>query len=195
MNNKQEFQITIFFTLAVTNLKTNRPTRVMSLKQFKNDILPVKDKLYRFANSILRNGMEAEDVVQEVFIRLWQRRDHWSEIENIEALTMKMTKNLALDKLRSKHNRTDALPDYADWRDDGAQPDEMTERNDTISRIRTIMQELPEKHRRVMQLRDIEGLSYEEICTTRDVPMSQVKINLFRARKQIREHLIKTNLV
>jgi len=167
----------------------------MSLKQFKNDILPVKDKLYRFANSILRNGMEAEDVVQEVFIRLWQRRDHWSEIENIEALTMKMTKNLALDKLRSKHNRTDALPDYADWRDDGAQPDEMTERNDTISRIRTIMQELPEKHRLVMQLRDIEGLSYEEICTTLDMPMSQVKINLFSARKQIREHLIKTNLV
>ena len=167
----------------------------MSLKQFKNDILPVKDKLYRFANSILRNGMEAEDVVQEVFIRLWQRRDHWSEIENIEALTMKMTKNLALDKLRSKHNRTNALPDHADWRDDGAQPDEMTERNDTISRIRTIMQELPEKHRLVMQLRDIEGLSYEEICTTLDMPMSQVKINLFRARKQIREHLIKTNLV
>jgi RNA polymerase sigma-70 factor (ECF subfamily) len=167
----------------------------MSLKQFKNDILPVKDKLYRFANSILRNGMEAEDVVQEVFIRLWQRRDHWSEIENIEALTMKMTKNLALDKLRSKHNRTNALPDHADWRDDGAQPDEMTERNDTISRIRTIMQKLPEKHRLVMQLRDIEGLSYEEICTTLDMPMSQVKINLFRARKQIREHLIKTNLV
>jgi len=167
----------------------------MSLKQFKNDILPVKDKLYRFANSILRNAMEAEDVVQEVFIRLWQRRDRWGEIDNMEALTMKMTKNLALDKLRSKHNRTDALPDYADWRDDGAQPDEMTERSDTINRIRAIMQQLPEKHRLVMQLRDIEGLSYEEICTTLDMPMSQVKINLFRARKQIREHLIKTNLV
>lgn len=173
----------------------NRPPTVMSLIQFKKDILPVKDKLYRFAHSILRNAMEAEDVVQEVLIKLWQRRDRWGEIENMEALTMKMTKNLALDKMRSKHNRTDALPEYADWRDDAAQPDEMTESNDTISRIRHIMQELPEKHRMVMQLRDIEGLSYEEICTTLDMPMSQVKINLFRARKHIREQLIKTNLV
>ncbi len=167
----------------------------MSLIQFKNDILPVKDKLYRFANSILRNAMEAEDVVQEVLIRLWQRRDRWGEIENMEALTMKMTKNLALDKLRSKHNRTDALPEYADWQDNGAQPDEMTESKDTINRIRQIMQELPEKHRLVMQLRDIEGLSYEEICTTLDMSMSQVKINLFRARKHIRAHLVKTNLI
>lgn len=167
----------------------------MSLIQFKNDILPIKDKLYRFANSIVRNAMEAEDVVQEVLIRLWQRRERWEDIENMEALTMKMTKNLALDKLRSKHNRTDALPEYADWRDDAAQPDEVTQSNDTIDRIRLMMNELPEKHRLVMQLRDIEELSYEEISETLDMPMSQVKINLFRARKHIREHLIKTNLV
>lgn len=54
------------------------------------------------------------------------------------------------------------------------------------------MQGLPEKHRLVMQLRDIEGLSYEEISEALDMPMSQVKINLFRARQQLKEYLIKT---
>ncbi len=138
--------------------------------------------------------MEAEDVVQEVLVRIWQKRDSWHEIENMEAMTMKMTKNLALDKLKSKYNRTDSLPEYADWRDDAAQPDEVTESNDMIDRIRNIMNELPEKHRLVMQLRDIEGLSYEEISQTLDMPMSQVKTNLFRARTHIREHLIKNQI-
>lgn len=138
--------------------------------------------------------MEAEDVVQEVLVRIWQKRDSWHEIENMEAMTMKMTKNLALDKLKSKYNRTDSLPEYADWRDDAAQPDEVTESNDMIERIRNIMNELPEKHRLVMQLRDIEGLSYEEISQTLDMPMSQVKTNLFRARTHIREHLIKNQI-
>lgn len=166
----------------------------MSLMYFKQNILPAKDKLYRFAQSILKNAMEAEDVVQEVLVRIWQKRDSWHEIENMEAMTMKMTKNLALDKLKSKYNRTDSLPEYADWRDDTAQPDEVTESNDMIERIRAIMNELPEKHRLVMQLRDIEGLSYEEISQTLDMPMSQVKTNLFRARTHIREHLIKNQI-
>lgn len=166
----------------------------MSLMYFKQNILPAKDKLYRFAQSILKNAMEAEDVVQEVLVRIWQKRDSWHEIENMEAMTMKMTKNLALDKLKSKYNRTDSLPEYADWRDDTAQPDEVTESNDMIERIRAIMNELPEKHRLVMKLRDIEGLSYEEISQTLDMPMSQVKTNLFRARTHIREHLIKNQI-
>lgn len=166
----------------------------MSLMYFKQHILPAKDKLYRFAQSILKNTMEAEDVVQEVLVRIWQKRDSWHEVENIEALTMKMTRNLALDKLRSKHRRTDDLPEYADWRDDARQPDEAIESNDMIEQIRQLMQHLPEKHRMVMQLRDIEGLSYEEISEMLEMPMSQVKINLFRARTHIREHLINSKL-
>ncbi len=166
----------------------------MSLIYFKQNILPVKDKLYRFAQSILKNTMEAEDVVQEVMVRVWQKRETWHEVENMEALTMKMTKNLALDKLKSRYNRTDSLPEYADWRDDAAQPDEATESNDLIQRIRKMMNHLPEKHRMVMQLRDIEGLSYEEISEVLDMPMSQVKINLFRARTHIREQLIKNQI-
>ncbi len=167
----------------------------MKRNYFNEHILPVKDKLYRFAQSILKNAMEAEDVVQEVLVKVWQRQDTWHEIENIEALTMRMTKNLALDKLRSRHNRTDTLPEHTEWQDQQARPDECTEQSDLIRYVQQQMHNLPEKHRLVMQLRDIEGMSYEEIGEVLDMTMSQVKTNLFRARQHIREHLLKNEIV
>ncbi len=166
----------------------------MSVTYFQEHILPIKDNLYRFAHRILKNTMEAEDVVQEVLLKIWQKRESWQEVQNIEALAMKMTKNLALDKFKSKHFQTNGLPDYADWRDEAAQPDEITESSDLISLIRQIMNNLPEKHRSVMHLRDIEGLSYEEISEILEMPMSQLKINLFRARQSIRAQLIKRQI-
>lgn len=166
----------------------------MSVTYFQEHILPIKDKLYRFAHRILKNTMEAEDVVQEVLLKIWQKRESWQEVQNIEALAMKMTKNLALDKFKSKHFQTNGLPDYADWRDEAAQPDEITESSDLISLIRQIMNNLPEKHRSVMHLRDIEGLSYKEISEILEMPMSQLKINLFRARQSIRAQLIKRQI-
>lgn len=164
----------------------------MELQYFQQHILPCKDKLYRFAHGLLQNAPEAEDVVQEVLVKMWQRRDTWQEVDNMEALLMKMTKNQALDKLRSKHARTNGLPEYYDPRSDAATPAERMESEDQVAQIRKLMQCLPEKHRLVMQLRDIEGLSYEEIGETLEMPVSQVKINLFRARQYIREHLLKT---
>lgn len=166
----------------------------MSVTYFQEHILPIKDKLYRLAHRILKNTMEAEDVVQEVLLKIWQKRESWQEVQNIEALAMKMTKNLALDKFKSKHFQTNGLPDYVDWRDEAAQPDEITESSDLISLIRQIMNNLPEKHRSVMHLRDIEGLSYEEISEILEMPMSQLKINLFRARQSIRAQLIKRQI-
>ncbi len=164
----------------------------MSLEHFQKHILPYKDKLYRFACSLLSNAPEAEDVVQEVLMKVWQRRDTWHEVDNMEALTMKMTKNLALDKMRSKHARTDSLPEQYDWHSDAATPAERMESENQVAYIRKLMQQLPEKHRIVMQLRDIKGMTYDEISEALEMPPQQVKTNLFRARQHIREHLIKT---
>lgn len=164
----------------------------MELQYFHQHILARKDKLYRFAYTLLQNAPEAEDVVQEVLVKMWQRRDSWQQVENMEALLIKMVKNQAIDKMRSKYARTNGLPAHFDQRSDAATPEEMIESEDRVSQIRKLMQCLPEKHRLVMQLRDIEGLSYEEISENLDMPVSQIKINLFRARQYIREHLLKT---
>lgn len=167
----------------------------MSLKIFNQDILPIKDKLYRFALRITGSGFEAEDVVQEVMIKLWNKRTDLSQYASIEAWSMRMTKNLSIDKLRSKHRRTEDLTGTYDLAGGDVSPHELAEQQDTIYHIRQLMNQLPEKQKMVMQLRDIEDMSYQEIADVMDIPMNQVKVNLFRARKAIRNKLTQSNLL
>ncbi|MCA6073696.1 RNA polymerase sigma factor [Fulvivirga sedimenti] len=166
----------------------------MSLEAFKSRVLPVKNKLYRFAYRLLGDDSEAQDVVQEVLIKVWDRHDTMDELENMEAWCMRVTRNLSYDKLKSRQRRmTDSFEEGFDiGATDDATPYKSAETKDTMRMIRKLMERLPDKQRHVMQLRDIEGYSYKEIGDILELDMSQVKVNLFRARKQIREHLINT---
>ncbi len=165
----------------------------MNLEAFKTNVLPVKNKLYRFANRLLGDETEAQDVVQEVLIKVWDRQEELDKIENMEAWCMRITRNLAYDKLKTKQRRaTEAMTEGVEMKiaTDG-NPYESTEKKDMIASIRQIMTTLPDKQRQVMQLRDIEGYSYKEIGEILNLDMNQVKVNLFRARKQIRTSLSK----
>ncbi len=162
----------------------------MSLQDFTQLVLPYKNKLYRFALRILGNVAEAEDVVQEVMIKMWKNREEWQKYHNLEAWCMRLTKNLSIDKLRSKHRRTDSLTDNFDLSSSTASPYQQTELKDTVNRVKGLIAELPEKQRMVMQLRDIDGMSYKEIAEALSIPIDQVKVNLFRARKKIKAQLL-----
>ena len=166
----------------------------MSLEAFKSRVLPVKNKLYRFAYRLLGDDSEAQDVVQEVLIKVWDRHETLDELENMEAWCMRVTRNLSYDKIRSRQRKnTESLEaGFEVGEAEEATPYQSTERKDMMRTIRTLMNRLPEKQRHVMQLRDIEGYSYKEIGEILEMDMSQVKVNLFRARKQIRENLINT---
>ncbi len=163
----------------------------MSLHYYRENILPISDKLFRFALRIVGDRSEAEDIVQEVMIKIWNKRKDWEFIDNMEAWCVKMTRNLSIDKLRSKHRRTQDLDGLFHLKDGAATPLETAESNDTIHHISKLMQELPEAQRLVMQLRDIEELSYKEIMEQLDMTMPQVKTNLFRARNKIKKRLNK----
>ncbi len=163
----------------------------MSLQYYKENILPISDKLFRFALRIVGNRSEAEDIVQEVMIKIWNKRKDWEFIDNMEAWCVKMTRNLSIDKLRSKHRRTQDIDDLFHLKDNSATPLEKTESGDTVHHISKLMQELPEAQRLVMQLRDIEELSYKEIMEQLEMTMPQVKTNLFRARNKIKKRLNK----
>ena len=78
-----------------------KKTTLMVAKDFKTKVLPVSKKLLRFATHFLKNEDEARDVVQDVFLKLWQKKDKLADIENIEAFTMRMTKNRCLDVIRA----------------------------------------------------------------------------------------------
>jgi RNA polymerase sigma-70 factor (ECF subfamily) len=166
----------------------------MNFEMFETRVLPVKNKLYRFALRLLGSTAEAEDVVQEVLIRVWNGRAQMAQVENMEAWCMRITKNLSLDRLRSSQRRaTGTLDTTFDLHHSGPTPLETTEVTESMQRIRQLIATLPDKQKQVIHLRDIEGYSYAEICELTELDMNQVKVNLFRARQAVRERLTKLN--
>ncbi|WP_339696259.1 RNA polymerase sigma factor [uncultured Roseivirga sp.] len=166
----------------------------MDVAQFKTDVLPLKNKLYRFAFNIVKDEELAKDVVQECMIKVWEKRDEVKHINNLEAWCMQVTRNKALDKLRSKHvKKTDLFEVEFDTRKEKDTPVVLTERNEIMNRIQFLIDALPNRQREVMQLRDIEGYSYKEIADMLEIDINLVKTNLFRARRKLKESLIKEN--
>ncbi len=164
----------------------------MNSEAFQNTVLPVKNKLFRFAMRFLANEEEAKDVVQEVFIRVWNGREQMADVQNWEAWCMRITRNLSLDRIRTMtRKQTVPLESSLHVHHDAKTPHESTESQESMKRINEIMATLPKKQRQVMHLRDVEGYSYNEICDILEIDMSQVKVNLFRARNAVREKLIR----
>ncbi len=166
----------------------------MSPESFKHLIMPLKDRMYRLALRITGETAEAEDALQEVWIKLWKQGDQLLQIQNLEAWCVRVTKNHCIDKVRNKKHEvrewTEAV-EVVSWDQD---PERKAEQQDTFRLIRRAISRLPEKLQLVMHLRDIEGLSYQEIEEALEMPMAQVKVNLFRARQQVRAQLLNTGL-
>ena len=160
---------------------------------FHTDILPLKNELYRLALRITMNAAEAEDVVQETMMKVWNRREQWNQIESIEAFCLTICRNLSLDKMRRMDNQTQSLEAAYDPKDQGiaSNPEEQAVQRDRIQLVRQLINMLPEKQRSCMQLRDMEGKSYKDIAAILGITEEQVKINIFRARQTIKERFQK----
>ena len=128
---------------------------------FRNDVLPLKNELFRLALRITLNRAEAEDVVQETMIKVWNRRDRWDEIESMEAFCLTICRNISLDKIKKAENQNQSLNDEHDAPDRSyaSNPEEQAEQRDKVMLIHRLLDNLPEKQRSAMQLRDFEGKS------------------------------------
>lgn len=131
---------------------------------------------------------EAEDVVQEVMIKLWNNRNNWHNIENIESYAITICRNLSLDYVRRKTSQTVSLDIVGDK--PSANPYEHIYAQEQLQHIHTLMQQLPEKQRTCMHLRDFEGKNYKEIADIMQITEDQVKINIYRARNFIKKSCI-----
>ncbi len=162
-------------------------------RSFQTDVLPLKNVLFRLALRITMNRADAEDVVQETMIRVWNRRDEWEQIESMEAFCLTICRNLSLDKLRRMDNHAETLSASHDPQDNsyGANPEEQIVQRDRVMMVRRLIEQLPEKQRSCVQLRDIEGKSYKDIATIMNISEEQVKVNIFRARQTIKEQFQK----
>lgn len=165
----------------------------MTIDEFKNEVMIHQDKLFRFALGIVKDKAVAQDVVQEVFIKIWETMDSYSHVTNWGAWSMRLVKNKSIDKLRSKHNRVSDIDMHYDLKDNTISPYKVTEGNDTMSWLEKLMENLPETQRMVMKLRDIEEFKYQEIADALEISLDQVKVNLFRARKKMKQLVLKNS--
>ena len=164
----------------------------MKKVSFRNDVLPLKNELFRLALRITLNRAEAEDIVQDTLIKVWNRRYEWENIDFIEAFSLTVCRNLSLDRIKKKENNNDSLEDVkvAEPLASSNPQDRMIE-EDKISLVKQIVGALPEKQRSCMQLRDFEGKSYKEIAEILEISEEQVKVNIFRARQTVKQKYLK----
>jgi len=159
----------------------------MDTLEFNNRIIILSDKLFRLAKSILQNEDAAWDAVQDLNLKLWEKRMQLIDIENIPAFAMRSMRNLCLDVLRQKRN-TDLLGTDMEYQD--LNPFQQTERNDLVKNIQLMIDRLPELQRTIMRMRDVEGMEICEISYITQITENAVSVNLSRARQKIREQLI-----
>jgi RNA polymerase sigma-70 factor (ECF subfamily) len=166
----------------------------MDEKAFKKIVFEYKDQVFNYALHLVREQEDAEDITQEAFIRLWKYR--WRHhIKSPRAWLFRVAHNLCIDRLRQKSalNRTFEPLDNHKCAPAGAhqQPEQAieAERSELRQQLSVALAKLPEKLRSVIVLREIQGFSYREIVEILDLPMSNVKVNIHRAKNALRKHL------
>ena len=164
----------------------------MKKVSFRNDVLPLKNELFRLALRITLNRAEAEDIVQDTLIKVWNHRYEWENIDSIEAFSLTVCRNLSLDRIKKKENNNDSLEDVKVVEPlASSNPQDRMIEEDKISLVKQIVDALPEKQRSCMQLRDFEGKSYKEIAEILEISEEQVKVNIFRARQTVKQKYLK----
>lgn len=159
----------------------------MDSTQFNANILSLSDKLFRLAKSMLRNTEAAQDAVQDLSMKLWEKRNNLDDVENVPAFTMRAMRNLCLDTIR-KQGDEDELP--AEFEFVAPNPHQQAEHKDLADRVRDMIDHLPELQRTIIRMRDVEGMEISEIAYITSIKENAVTVNLSRARQKIREKIL-----
>lgn len=164
----------------------------MELETFKSTVLPLRDKLLKYSVKLTDDGADAEDIVQEAFLKLWYIRDRLDGYQSVEALSVQMVKNLCLDKLRSK--RMDRMPENSESiLADTVTPEQLLEQHDAVAIIGRLIQQLPTLQQCIIRMKDVEGYELSEIAQITGTQIESVRVNLSRARKKVREQFLMLN--
>lgn len=162
----------------------------MTQSNFLKVVLPFKDKVFRLAKRLLVSKEEAEDATQELFFKLWKNKEKIADYKNVEAYAMTMTKNYCYDRLKSKQASNLTLI-HTNYKEKETALDKNIEYRDSINQVHQLIENLPENQKVIIQLRDIEQYDFDEICNVLNMKPIAVRVALSRARKTLREALIK----
>ena len=164
---------------------------MMPASLFKQLLLPLYPRLQRVALRLLGNTEDAEDMVQEVYMKLWSKRDALPDVKDVEAYCVTLTKNMCIDRLRiaeAEKEDMDEVPIMLAETDD---VEAQVERRDAVEQVKQIIETLPEHQQQIITLRDMEDCSFEEIAEQTGLTAVNIRMLLSRARRTIRERFKK----
>ncbi len=157
------------------------------LAQYRQATEQHRQRVYSFAYYSLRAKEDAEDVTQEVFIKLWQ---HWQKVDHgkLGAWLMRVAHNAVIDHVRKQRPAQANLDHYADVDDQAGRSDEASEIDRQIfkDQLQLAIKSLDDPFRSIVVMRDVQGLSYADIQASLDMSESQVKVYLHRGRRKLR---------
>lgn len=161
----------------------------MDTVHFQKVYLPLQHKLYRFALRFVRDPMVAEDIVQEVFLRIWKKREELAGLEKPEAYCMTMTRNLSLNHLKGRDRQHADISEVLPPAGDLPSGDLAMEQQEKVRQVQAAIRTLSERQQLVVHLREVEDMTYEQISQILDISLAMVKSELFRARQHLKTKL------
>lgn len=164
----------------------------MELETFKIAVLPLREKMFNLSRKLTENTADAEDLVQEAFLKLWSIRSQLDQYNSVEALAMTIVRNLTLDKLKANKQQGPGVESLQ--LDSGTMnPAEQLEERDAVNCIRCLIAALPALQQTIIRMKDVEGYEIAEIAEITGTQPEAIRVNLSRARKKIREQYIQLN--
>ena len=163
---------------------------------FEQAVLMYKDRANSYANLILRDTGEAQDVAQEALVRLWQHRNGIDE-RGAKVWLMRTVHNLSIDLIRKRKTRnevTDAETVMERRPDEAPSPQKLTEAGELGRAIERALSALSPEDRAVVVMREVQGMPYDEIAAALDVPLGTLKARLHRARDRMRARLTRAGV-
>jgi len=162
----------------------------MTQLEFINTVKRLEDRMFRLAKMMLISTDEASDAVQEVFAKLWVKKEQLNSISNRDAYFMRAVRNFCLDRIKSKQASEGRLDKVAFMMKTHS-TERQIESNEAISLVEKLMYKLPDKQKLIIQLRDIEGYEFSEIAQMLEMKENAVRTALSRGRKTLKNELTK----
>lgn len=159
----------------------------MTDKDFIDIYIPLSDSLYRVAYYILESEQDAEDTVQDLYIKLWNLRDTLDAVYNPKAYCIRLLKNKCIDRIRQRSEETTELQE--DMVSDPSDISRVTEYKETVRRVTDLIGKLPERHKKVLKMKVFENLSYDEISQITGMSNLTLRVLLSQARSRIKKEL------
>lgn len=158
----------------------------MTKDEFVAKLIPLGNKMRRLANLLVSDDESAKDIVQEVYVKLWNKRSELDHCGNLTGYVIRAVRNACLDHLRKT-------------RPGAGLPDDLVSRNyerdyeqtESGKIVKELIGKLPDQQRQTIELRDVAGYSFAEIAEALGLSVNHVRVNLSIARKKIREELLK----